>query len=442
MTYKPYGQYIDTEIEWIGLIPSSWKLLKSKFIFNRVNNQSTTGNEELLSVSEYYGVKPKKETINEGDFLSRSDSLVGYKKCSKNDLVMNIMLAWKKGLGVTNYDGIVSPAYEIFNINLLLAFPIYMNYLLRTDLYASEFKRHSYGVIDSRLRLYPDNFKEIECILPPLEEQKQIVNYLDQKTAKINATIAKNEELLDLLEEKRVALINQVVTKGLNPDVPMKDSGVEWIGDINEEFQLTRIKFCSEIYGRIGFRGYTVSDIVDEGEGAITLSPSNIDNQKFDLSDKKYLSWEKYEESPEIKIYNNDIIFVKTGSSVGKTCIIKDLDEKATLNPQLIVFKNIKINNDYLYYVLASDIVQHQVSLNLKGGTIPTLTQEDIQNYFIPLPNTKTQKQIVKYLDKETLKIDTIIAKVNDNINLLKEYKTSLIHHVVTGKIDVRGEEI
>ena len=318
MTYKPYGQYIDTEIEWIGLIPSSWKLLKSKFIFNRVNNQSTTGNEELLSVSEYYGVKPKKETINEGDFLSRSDSLVGYKKCSKNDLVMNIMLAWKKGLGVTNYDGIVSPAYEIFNINLLLAFPIYMNYLLRTDLYASEFKRHSYGVIDSRLRLYPDNFKEIECILPPLEEQKQIVNYLDQKTAKINATIAKNEELLDLLEEKRVALINQVVTKGLNPDVPMKDSGVEWIGDINEEFQLTRIKFCSEIYGRIGFRGYTVSDIVDEGEGAITLSPSNIDNQKFDLSDKKYLSWEKYEESPEIKnspllypIVYTSLLFIK-----------------------------------------------------------------------------------------------------------------------------------
>ena len=172
---EAYNEYVDSHTDWIGKIPSTWRILKSKHIFDRVNNRTQTGDEELLSVSEYYGVKPKKETIKEGEFISRSDSLINYKKCSRNDLVMNIMLAWKKGLGISDYDGIVSPAYEVFNLNTEIVFPKYIDYLFRTDMYTTEFKRHSYGVIDSRLRLYPDNFKEIECILPPIKEQEQIV---------------------------------------------------------------------------------------------------------------------------------------------------------------------------------------------------------------------------------------------------------------------------
>lgn len=206
----------DSEFEWIGEIPESWTVLKSKHIFSRVNKPSQTGQEELLSVSEYYGVKPKKETIEDGDFLSRSESLIGYKKCSREDLVMNIMLAWKKGLGITEFDGIVSPAYEVFNTNSNVVVPRYMNYLLRTNLYASEFKKHSYGIIDSRLRLYPDNFKEIECIIPPLEEQKLIADYLDSEISKIDRTIEDIKENIELLEEYKASLIEHTVTGKMN----------------------------------------------------------------------------------------------------------------------------------------------------------------------------------------------------------------------------------
>lgn len=129
---------------------------------------------------------------------------------------MNIMLAWKKGLGITKYNGIVSPAYEVFNTDNSVVFPRYMNYLLRTDLYASEFKKHSYGIIDSRLRLYPDNFKEIECILPPLTEQKSIAEYLDTEISKIDDTIDEIKKNIELLEEYKSSLIEHAVTGKIN----------------------------------------------------------------------------------------------------------------------------------------------------------------------------------------------------------------------------------
>ena len=414
MSYKNYTEYKNSEIEWIGLIPHSWNLLKSKFIFNRINVQSTKGDEELLSVSEYYGVKPKKETINEGDYLSRSETLIGYKKCFKNDLVMNIMLAWKKGLGVTEYDGIVSPAYEVFNINTEFAYPRYMNYLLRTDLYASEFKRHSYGVIDSRLRLYPDNFKEIECILPTIQEQQHIANYLDKKTSKIDTTIAKNKELINLLEEKRTALINQVVTKGLNPEVPMKDSGIEWIGEIPEHWGVTLLKrFTNSVSS-----GKTVNNGDDNGKYPLHGSTGVIGTtNNFD--------------------YNGIFILVaRVGAYAGKTHIAKG--KMGITDNTLIIDYTPQINYKFLFYILT---IYDFKTLTIGSGQ-PLITGNDVKNIKITMPPLNEQNNIVNYLDEKLSKIDVTTSKIKENIELLEEYKTSLIHHVVTGKIDVRGEEI
>lgn len=434
MTYKTYNQYIDSDIKWIGAIPSSWKLLKSKFIFNRINNQSTTGNEELLSVSEYYGVKPKKETINEGDFLSRSESLVGYKKCSKNDLVMNIMLAWKKGLGVTNYDGIVSPAYEIFNINLQLAFPRYMNYLLRTDLYASEFKRHSYGVIDSRLRLYPDNFKEIECILPPIDEQQQIANYLDKQTTKIDATIEKNKELIELLEEKRVALINQVVTKGLNPNVPMRDSGVEWIGEMPKKWEVTNLKKYFSIHN-----GSTPKDLEENWGGDICwITPADYKTTDVYINHSSRQITKRGLNSCGTTLVPKGSIIVSNRAPIG-TVAIANTDLCTNQGCKSLSIKK-DINNKFVYYILS--INEKELNNLGRGTTFMELSSYDLGTFPIPIPSILEQEKIVEYLDNEILKINKTLTKIQDNITLLKEYKTSLIYHVVTGKIDVRGEVV
>lgn len=434
MSFKTYNEYIDSEVDWIGLLPSSWQTLKSKFIFNRINIQSTTGSEELLSVSEYYGVKPKKETIDDGDFLSRAESLIGYKKCSKNDLVMNIMLAWKKGLGVTEHEGIVSPAYEIFTINTHVAYPRYMNYLLRTELYTSEFKRHSYGVIDSRLRLYPDNFKEVECILPSVEEQQQIANYLDKKTAKIDATIAKNEELIQLLEEKRVALINQVITKGLNPDVPMKDSGVEWIGEIPEHWDVDCLKH------NVILNAKTLTDTTDNDYEFYYVDIGSVSLENG-IEKYEHMSFEDAPSRARRVVKKDDVIISTVRTYLKAIAIIPDKEDIIVSTGFAVLTPN-KIDSRYLGYMVKTEYFTNLVSAHSVGVSYPAINSTDLVNLDILIPPNNEQKQIADYLDNEVSNINDIITKVTENINLLEEYKTSLIHHVVTGKIDVRGEEI
>ncbi|WBX70876.1 restriction endonuclease subunit S [Tenacibaculum retecalamus] len=214
-----------------------------------------------------------------------------------------------------------------------------------------------------------------------------------------------------------------------------KDSGEEWIGEIPEHWTLTKIKNISKIYGRIGFRGYTVQDIVEKDKGVISLSPSNIKNQKLDVEKGTYISLEKYEESPEIKIFNEDVIFVKT-ASVGKVCFVENLLEEATLNPQLIVFKEIKCNNKFLYFVLVSELMNFQIKRDLVGGVIPTLSQSVINNYYLSIPSLKEQTQIANYLNHKTAQLDTLIAKKEQLISLLQEERTAMINKAVTKGLD------
>ena len=201
----------DSGIEWIGQIPEDWTLKKFKFLSNPRKENSKEGTEELLSVSEYSGVSLRKNNIEEDSFISRSESLIGYRIVKKNDLVVNIMLAWKKGLGVSQYEGITSPAYSVFSFNSY-CYPKYFHHLFRTDLYTSEFLKNSTGIIMSRMRLYDQNFGNIYVHLPPLEEQKKIADYLDDKTEKIDSLIENIKKKIELLEEQRSALISNVVT--------------------------------------------------------------------------------------------------------------------------------------------------------------------------------------------------------------------------------------
>lgn len=215
-----------------------------------------------------------------------------------------------------------------------------------------------------------------------------------------------------------------------------KDSGVEWIGEVPSHWSMCKLKHLAKVFGRIGFRGYNQTDLVSEGEGAITLSPSNMQNGKMDYDKCSYLSWHKYNESPEIMIENGDILFVKTGSTYGKVSYVDYLPMEATINPQIVVFKNIKGNNKYLFYLLSNEIVQGQVSLTVGGSTIPTLSQESILNYIVPVAPPNEQTIIAAYLDKKCSEIDNVISAQQKRIALLQELKQSVITHAVTKGLD------
>jgi type I restriction enzyme S subunit len=279
----------------------------------------------------------------------------------------------------------------------------------------------------------------IYYIIPnSVEEQTAIAAYLDRKTAEIDELIADKKRLLELYEEEKTAIINQAVTKGINPDVTLKDSGIEWLGEIPEHWEVKRIRHVAQIFGRIGYRGYKTTDLVQKGEGAITISPSNMKGYYMDFSDCSYLSWEKYEESPEIMIQNGDILFVKTGSTYGKSSIVENLPEKATINPQIIVLKEIQCNNKLFWYIIKSEYTQFQVEGTVVGGTIPTISQAKINNYeFVITPDEKEQQAIVEFIDNACSLIDAKKSKTEKLIELLTEYRTALISEVVTGKIKV-----
>lgn len=200
----------------------------------------------------------------------------------------------------------------------------------------------------------------------------------------------------------------------------MKDSG------------MIRLKYVADIFGRIGFRGYTEQDLVDENEGAITLSPSNIQNMKMDYSKCSFLTWQKYYESPEIKIKNGDVLFVKTGSTYGKVGYVENLPMEATINPQLVVFKNISMNSKLLFYMLQMSFVKDQCELAVVGGTIPTMSQVKIGNIYIPFPSLVEQQRIAEFLDRACGKIDGLKADIQVQIDTLEQYKRSVITEAVT----------
>lgn len=238
-----YESYKDSGVKWLGQIPSHWETGKMREFFSERKQLSQDGSEMLLSVSEYSGITPS--TNDAGENVSRSASLVGYKKCKASDLIINIMLAWKRGLGISEYDGIVSPAYCVFgtqNIN-----PRYANYLLRTDLYTAEFKRNSTGIIESRLRMYPDNFKNIVCIKPPRNEQEAIVTYLDKITGDIDRAIEAQQKMIDALNERKQIIITRAVTRGLNPDAPLRDSGIDWLGKIPQHWEIIPMRYLCKM---------------------------------------------------------------------------------------------------------------------------------------------------------------------------------------------------
>lgn len=424
-----YREYKDSGVKWLGEIPSHWEVLKSKFLWRETFENSQSSKEDLLSVSQYTGV-----TKSMAD--SRSESLEGYKIVHKDELVINIMLAWLGGLGVSDFEGVVSPAYCTYKL-IRNENPKFLHYLYKTPMYLAEFARHSTGVVPSRWRMYTDDFGQVLSLLPPLSEQDAIVRYLDTATSEIDKAIAMQQKMIDLLNERKQIIIQNAVTKGLDENVEMKESGVKSIGRIPIGWKIKKLKYVMRSFGRIGFRGYGTKDIVDEGQGAITLSPSNIQESSMDYSKRTYLSWNKYYESPEIMIENGDVLMVKTGSSYGKCAIVKNMPTECTINPQLVVFKEHTEMPEYLAYCFQTSFAKFFINTSVIGGTIPTISQEKINNYVFPFPMKSEQQQIVTYLDSEMQKFDTAITNCQRQITLLQERKQIIINEVVTGKVRV-----
>lgn len=286
----------------------------------------------------------------------------------------------------------------------------------------------------------PDDFiRDFRIAFPPLNEQRTIASYLDHETRRVDALIEKKQKQIELLQEKRTALISHAVTKGLNPNAKMKDSGVEWLGPVPEGWAISKLGFHASVKARLGWKGLKADEYVDEG--FIFLSTPNIKNRHIDFDDVNYITKERYLESPEIMLEVGDVLIAKDGSTLGTTNVVYNLPAPATVNSSIAILRpKSNLNSGFLYWIMTCPYTQSIIQQVKDGQGVPHLFQADLRKFWIWLPSYEEQRAITAFLNRETARINAQIEKIEKSIALLREYRTSLISAAVTGKIDVRKE--
>jgi type I restriction enzyme S subunit len=418
-----YPAYKDSGVEWLGEVPDNWSIARNKKIFKERNSLSTTGKETLLTVSHITGVTPRSEK-NVNMFMA--ETMEGYKICHHGDLIINTMWAWMGALGTSNELGICSPSYNVYMpIKGIQYNHRYFDYLFRIPNAIVEMARNSKGIVSSRLRLYAKEFFQIETVLPSLEEQKAIANYLDTKTAQIDRKIDLLTEKAKLYNNLKQSLINETVTRGLDKTVPMKDSGIEWIGEIPEHWEIKRLK---DISPKITTGGTPAEEFFVES-GFKWYTPGDFDGYLFLAKSKKEVIGK-----PNVKIYpKNSILIVSIGATLGKVGIARD---SFSTNQQInIIYPSCLYLPSYIARFLVASIDAIKASAN--ASTIGIMNQSKTGQILVILPPLPEQKAITNYLNTKTAQIEKIIETINTQIEKLKELRKTLINDVVTGKIKV-----
>lgn len=430
--------YKNTNLPWCPQIPNDWELKK----FNRIafyqegpglrNWQFTNEGIKVICVTnitengidfskltrnisvEEYNKIYKHFTVKKGDYLLASSGASWGKVAEYKDdetVILNtstirLNTLNEKELSRGFLQWIIKSSYISENLNILLTGSCQPNF-------------------------GPTHLSQLYVAIPKnINEQEKISEYLNNKTTEINNLISKKQKLIDCLKEERMAIINQAVTKGINPNAEMKESGIEWLGDIPKHWEIKKLKYIGQSI--IGIT-YNPNEVSSQEEGILVLRASNVQDAVLSFDDNVFVNKEIQEK--QITKEGDILICARNGSAhlIGKCAYIPKEYEGVTFGAFMLIYRsNI---GKYMYYVFNSELFKSQSGL-FKTSTINQLTAETINNMYVPITyNIDEQEEIVEFLNKETKKIDDVIFKVSQEIDLIKEYRTSLINEVVTGKI-------
>jgi type I restriction enzyme S subunit len=443
---RKYPKYKNSGIAWVGAIPDDW--VKSKFkilVFYQEGPglrsfQFTESGIRVICVSnitdkgidfetthtrhiswDEYEEKYKHFTVQDNDILLSSSGSIG--KVSKYHYDGEHVMLNTSTIRIHTKD----------NRKILNEF---LPFYLGSEYVQIQLRFLMTGGIVNNFG--PSHLDQLFLYLPPLPEQQQIVTYLDHKTTLIDQIISGSEKKIELLKEQRTATINHAVTKGLNPKVKMKDSGVQWIGEIPEGWDISPLRF---LYKKIG------SGVTPRGggevyveDGVIFIRSQNVHFDGLRLDDVVKIEEETHHSMKGTWVLREDVLLNITGGSIGRCCIVKS-EQPMNVNQHVCIIRpNNRINPYFLNQILQSSIGQTQIDLYITGGNREGLSTENIKNFKVTIPPIQEQQQIVTYLDQKTKEIDDLIASEKKRIELLKEYRQSLISEVVTGKIKVTNE--
>lgn len=429
----PYSAYKDSKLDWLGKIPSHWDLVKLGACFKERNEKVSDKDFAALSVTKN-GILPQMEHV------AKTDAGDNRKKVCIGDFVINSRSDRKGSSGISDYDGSVSLISIILEPRLYE--PRFTHHLLRSYNFQEEFYKYGKGIVADLWSTRYSDMKNIFVPLMPIAEQKAIATFLDRETQRIDSLIEEKQTFIKLLKEKRQALISHVVTKGLNSNVEMQDSGIEWIGQVPKHWVVKKIKY--DVLGiEQGWSPQCESTPVQDDHTWGVVKVGCVNRGIFNPEQNKKLP-EELEPRKEYIIKKGDLLVSRANAKewVGSAAVPdRDYDNLLLCDKIYRIKLDLeKADPEFFAYYLASDQAREQIEIDATGTSSSMLNigQGTILNMPIPAPELPEQQSIVQGIKNKTCQIDRLMLDVLDSIELLKEHRTSLISAAVTGKIDVR----
>ena len=427
-----YERYKDSGVKWIGEIPEHWGMYKLKYLF-KLNKNKNIGNKCNTILSLSYGKIKIKKDLNEG---LTPESYESYQLLSTGDIVIrstdlqNDHTSLRTGL--VKIEGAITSAYiGLKNLDKNLYDSRFYHYFLHDWDITKAIYNQGKGL---RQSLNWDDIKNMLIPVLDISEQTAIANYLDSTTAKLDEAIAQQQKMIDLLNERKQIIINNAVTKGLNPDAPMKDSGVDWIGEIPEHWEVMKLKHVTSKIGS-GSTPRGGAEVYQDS-GIMFLRSQNVYNDGLKLDDVAHIVDGVHQKMKGTQVKYNDILYNITGGSIGRCCCY-DREDEANVNQHVSIVRPKGIIAKYLMYNLQSDNAQRQLRETLKGGNREGLAAVTFKEFLILTCPKEEQNQIVSHIERMFVNIDRAISNATKQISLLQERKQIIINDVVTGKVKV-----
>ena len=428
---RSYPKYKDSGIPWLAEIPAHWKQISLRAI-----TQPKTVRERpelpLLSVYRDYGVILRAS--RDDNHNRQGEDLSTYKVVERGDLVLNKMKTWQGSLGVSEHDGIVSPAYIVCSLSSSIN-PRYLHLLLRSRPYIGHYNQISFGVRVNQWDMRYEHFKQVSVLLPERSEQDSIVRFLDRTDHLMNRLIRTKQRLIELLGEQKQAIVHRAVTRGLDPDVPMKPTGLDWLPEVPEGWEVRKLRSIAQIErGRFSHRPR--NDVSLYGgdypfiqTGDVARANKVITAFQQTLNDKGQAISRQFPAGT---------LIMAIAANIGDVAI---LGFDACFPDSLVgLFPRQGISRDFLYYGLVAmrPEILREAPVNTQGN----LSISRMTTLYLPIPPADQQTRIARMLEQELSTIDKTITRARREIGLIREYRTRLVSDVVTGKLDVRGVEL
>lgn len=434
MSCRTYGHYVKTGVQWLGQVPSHWRQAPFWTLFRRTKRVGF-GDEELLSVYRDYGVIPRSS--RDDNFNKPSDDLNDYQLVEFGDLVFNKMKAWQGSVGIAAHRGIVSPAYFVY-LPLHSENPSYLSYLLRSAEYAAGYFSLSKGIRVNQWDVEPQSLRVMPIVLPSAAEQASIVAFVDREVGKIDALVAEQERLIALLKEKRQALISHAVTKGLDPNVPMKDSGVEWLGQVPAHWEVKRLKFVAQVQTGIA-KGKDVN-----GRAVVEvpyLRVANVQDGYLDLDEISTIEIEA-DLLQRYRLRVGDVLMNEGGDydKLGRGHVWHGQIDPCIHQNHVFAVRPFGVSPDWLNRFTCTSQAQFYFMTRSKQSTnLASISSANIMELPVVVPPLSEQIAVLKSLEASLASTDALMQAAETSIRLLGERRSALISAAVTGKIDVRG---